>query len=151
MPYELCRHVKTNGKRCESPALTGEFWCFFHNRLLTRHRNLHAIKSETPTVNIQIPALEDRESIQVALSLIVDAIATGVLAEKRAAILLRAIGIASRNALDIDTEPCHTHRIVRNYMANLDGNAIAPRQMDDNSQPPPRPPRPGRLLALDKD
>ena len=81
-PFELCRHVKANGLRCGSPAIRGENWCFFHERLLTRHRNIRAIPSKTPKLNLQLPPLEDRESIQIALSLVTDAILTGVLAEK---------------------------------------------------------------------
>ena len=139
MPYELCRHIKANGIRCGSPALTGEYWCFFHHRLLTRHRNIRAIKSESPQPNLQLPPLEDRESIQLALSLIFEAIATGVLAEKRAVVLLRVIAIASRNVIGTEIGPSEIDDLVRSFWPTLDGHPLAPRQMDDNSEPAPRP------------
>jgi hypothetical protein len=139
MPYELCRHIKANGLRCESPALSEEYWCFFHHRLLTRHRNIRAIKSDSPQPNLQLPPLEDRESIQLALSLIFEAIASGVLAEKRATVLLRVIAIASRNVIGAEIQPWDIDGLVRSYMPTLDGLALAQRQMDDNSVPAPRP------------
>jgi hypothetical protein len=142
MPYELCCHVKTNGLRCESPALTDEFWCFFHHRLLTRHRNIRAIKSESPQPNLQLPPLEDRESIQLALSLIFEAIATGVLAEKRAVVLLRVIAIASRNVVGTGIQPWEIDDLVRSYCPTLDGHPLAGRRMNDNSVPAPRPRKP---------
>ena len=142
MPYELCRHVKTNGRRCGSPALTDGMWCYFHHRLLTRHRNLNTPGTGTVPVDLKLPPLEDHESIQVALSLVADAIVTGTLPEKRAAVLLRAIGLASRNAQDINTEPYDVDRIVRAYLLTLDGLSLSTRRMNDNSRPPARPPVP---------
>jgi hypothetical protein len=139
MPYELCRHVKVNGLRCQSPALTGESWCYFHHRLITRHRYLNQARVDRTTLALRLPALEDRESIQVALSLITDAILTGILPEKRAAILLRAISIASRNASAIVTQPADPDKIVRSTMPTLDGFNLDERRMDDLSQPPARP------------
>jgi len=141
MPFEICRHVKTNGLRCQSPALTDEHWCYFHYRLITRHRYLNEIRTERPV--LQIPALEDRESIQVALSLVSGAVLNGTLSEKRAAILLRALSIASRNALNLDTEPCDSDIVVRSTMPTLDGFHLDERRMSDSSQPPARPPRRG--------
>jgi len=33
--YQLCRHIKTNGQRCQSPALLGSAFCYFHSRVHT--------------------------------------------------------------------------------------------------------------------
>ena len=33
MQYDLCRHIKTNGVQCQSPALAESQWCYFHSRL----------------------------------------------------------------------------------------------------------------------
>ncbi len=30
MQYPLCRHIRTNGLRCKSPALTEAPYCYFH-------------------------------------------------------------------------------------------------------------------------
>jgi hypothetical protein len=42
MQYELCRHVKTNGRQCQAAALAGGIWCYstthytiYENALIT--------------------------------------------------------------------------------------------------------------------
>src|SRR5258708_33429133 len=70
MSVALCRHIKTNGTRCQSPALTGELWCYFHHRLHQRHagfrRNSSNVDYRLPGPHIELAPLEDRESIQLA-------------------------------------------------------------------------------------
>lgn len=34
--YPECRHVKSSGRLCDSPALSGSNWCYFHTRLHER-------------------------------------------------------------------------------------------------------------------
>lgn len=34
--YPECRHVKPSGRLCDSPALSGSNWCYFHRRLHER-------------------------------------------------------------------------------------------------------------------
>lgn len=144
MPYELCRHIRTNGRRCESPAIREEDRCFFHHRI---HRAHHinrvvrpALKPDSPPI-IALPALDDREAIQVALSVVVDAVASAALDPRRAGVLLRGLQIAAKNAADIITEP-RSGPIAVSYHSTLDGFALAPRQMNDNSIPAPRPRKP---------
>jgi hypothetical protein len=88
MQYELCRHVKTNGLQCKGAALAGGIWCYF-----------------------QLTALEDRESVQVALSVIINALATGQLDIKRATALLYGLQLASNNARGLYTEPCAANTV----------------------------------------
>ena len=144
MPYELCRHIRTNGRRCQSPALRDENWCFFHERLHHGHRINRAVQPApgpgAPPI-IALPALGDHEAIQVGISVVVDAVARGHLDPRRAGVLLRGLQIAAKNAADIITEPSGVN-IVRSYMPTLDGLALADRQMDDNSAPAPRPRKP---------
>jgi hypothetical protein len=148
MPYEFCRHVKTNGRRCQSPCLTDQFWCFFHARLHFRHRSLRTVKPAHTPSPLVLPVIEDRESIQVAASLIVGGLATGHLDDKRAASLLRALQIASRNLVgDVVIAP-NPDWIVRSYVPTLDGNELAPRRMSDNSTPPPFEPRDPELKLV---
>lgn len=138
MPYELCRHVKANGRRCQSPTLTDSFWCYFHARLHSRHRDLRSAKPSCTPTALTIPPIEDRESIQVALSLVIGAIASGHIDEKRAATILRGLQIACRNLGGdgyLMTEP-YASSIVRSFQPTADGLNLAPRRMDDNSAPP---------------
>ena len=36
MKNRVCRHIKTNGRRCASPRLTGRDLCYFHARIHQR-------------------------------------------------------------------------------------------------------------------
>ncbi len=88
MPLPLCRHIKTNGTRCKAPSLTEGHWCYFHHRLHQRHRAFRPTEATRgyliPGQHIELTALEDRESVQVALSVVINALATGQLDIKRA-------------------------------------------------------------------
>jgi hypothetical protein len=139
----LCTHIKTNGSPCQSPALRGEPLCFFHNRLqvthqrpqdarpLTSYSQEYAILSEGgrseddpdavarayPHQNqIEFPPLEDAEAVQLATSMLFQAIATGQIHFKRARLLIYTLKVAiinhralfqSRSA-DADPKACST-------------------------------------------
>ena len=135
MPYDFCRHIKANGKVCKSPALTDQTLCYFHRKLRTRHRELvtgqtrdaaaaevvhelvydgdgypvpQALPSQTASpanAEFEMPLLEDRESVQVAISLVVSAIARNRIDPRRAAAILYGLQLASNNASHIVIEP----------------------------------------------
>jgi hypothetical protein len=132
MPYELCRHIKSNGRRCESPALRENNWCFYHERLHTRHRYIREAKATLPDSPLRIPSLEDPESIQIGLSLVVEALATGRLDDKRASVLVRALQAAARNVAHVRNSPYYKS-VVREFTPTLDGLALAPAKMSDKT------------------
>ncbi len=141
MPYELCRHIKANGTTCKAPCVTDSFWCYFHARMHFRHRAIREAKATVATSPLILPVLEDRESIQVAASLVACALALGRIDEKRASTILKALALSARNLTRrLDTEPM-PNTVARSYTPTLDGLDLAPRQMSDNSTPPPYPPR----------
>jgi hypothetical protein len=109
MQYELCRHIKTNGLQCKAAALTGGLWCYFHHRLHQRHTAFRPTQATRgyliPGQHIEHTPLEDRESVQVALSVVINALATGQLEIKRATALLYGLQLASNNARGLHTEP----------------------------------------------
>jgi hypothetical protein len=103
MSYAICRHIKTNGKPCRSPALRESDLCYFHRRLRRSHTALLTVPhtpTDTPTeaalvfdpnglptiqtlptpdrppAELNLPLLEDPESILVSISLVVAAIAS---------------------------------------------------------------------------
>jgi hypothetical protein len=128
MQYELCRHVKTNGTRCKSPSLDGAKWCYFHNRFHQRHttyRHTEATRGYlVPGQHIELTALEDRESVQLALSCVINALATGRLEAKRATALLYGLQLASTNARGLYVEPSATN-VVRTVEPTHDGLDLA--------------------------
>jgi hypothetical protein len=128
MQYELCRHIKANGIQCKAPSLTGEEWCYFHNRLHQRHSNYRHTAATRgyllPGQHIQLTALEDRESVQVALSVVINALATGHLDTKRATALLYGLQLAATNSARIQAEP-YAPNVVRSLHSTPDGLDLA--------------------------
>jgi hypothetical protein len=128
MTYRLCRHIKTNGLQCHSPALEDGLWCYFHHRLHGRHEKYRPTQATRdyliPGQHIELTALEDRESVQVALSVVINALATGNLDIKRATALLYGLQLASNNARGLYTEPTAT-KIVRTVEPSPEGLDLA--------------------------
>src|SRR5258708_2973774 len=109
MKYQLCRHIKTKGLQCKGAALAGGIWCYFHHRLHQRHTAFRPTEATRgyliPGQHIELIPLEDRESVQVALSVVINPLATGQLDIKRATALLYGLQLASNNAAGLQTKP----------------------------------------------
>jgi hypothetical protein len=176
----LCTHIKTNGRPCQSPALAGEPLCFFHNQLRVTHRRppiveaLTSFWQETGILNegdpegdpgtiarvyprqneIEFPPLEDAESVQLATSMLFQAIATGQIYFKRARLLLYTLKIAVINqraltqsraadAASPSTLPPpadHNHQPMIRHPERSAADAAAP--PDDDAPIQPRPAAP---------
>ncbi len=128
MQYELCRHIRTNGLRCKSPALNTANWCFYHDNLHRRHRSFRHTEATRgylcPGQHIQLDTLEDRESVQVALSVVINALAVGHLDTKRATALLYGLQLASMNAATLHNAPPPSET-VRTATETPEGLALA--------------------------
>ena len=83
--YKLCRHIRTSGGRCRAAALANESYCYYH---LTQRRL---------SITLDLPPLEDRHSIQVAVSRVLTSLAAGLLDRRDAGMYLYGIQIASSN------------------------------------------------------
>lgn len=128
MEYDLCRHIRTNGRRCQSPSLLARPWCYFHQHLHRRHQAFRPTEASRgyliPGQHIELTALEDRESVQVALSVVINALATGNLDTRRATAILYGLQLASNNAATIHTQP-HASAIVRTTETDTEGRELA--------------------------
>ena len=96
-----CTHIKVTGQRCGSPALRGEFFCYFHTRV---------IKGVQQRVDMQLHSmalLEDAEAIQFSLMLVVDGLVKGTLDPTRARLIIQALRIAARNAKEARFDDCY--------------------------------------------
>ena len=126
MQYPLCRHIKTNGIQCQAPSLTDANHCYFHTRLYQRHNGFRQTQAapEHPGQHIHLAPLEDRESVQVALSVVINALATGQLEPKRATALLYGLQLASFNAASLQLRPL-PREIVRDVESSPDGLDLA--------------------------
>jgi hypothetical protein len=135
MAFPFCRHILTNGRRCHSPALRDENWCFFHARLHARHRALRPLGTVPAPGTLDLPALEDRDSVQVALSLIISSVASGKLEEKRARVLFLGLTLASRNLANTSFQPSSDYR-VSSCLPTPDGLSLTLPPTNDGSPSP---------------
>jgi hypothetical protein len=96
-----CTHIKVTGQQCGSPALRGEFFCYFHTRV---------IKGVQQRVDMQLHSmalLEDCESIQLSIMHVVDGLLKGTLDPTRARLIIQALRIAARNAKNVRFDDVH--------------------------------------------
>ena len=87
-----CTHIKVTGVRCGSPALRGEQFCYFHQRML------RGVRTPPQSRLHPIALIEDEESIQAALMEVINALMRNTIDLKRATLILRALHIAVKNA-----------------------------------------------------
>lgn len=151
--YHECRHIMPNGGRCHWPALRGTPLCYFHTRI---HR---AAKEPDHAYNepLKLPLLEDRTAIQVALSQVLNALASAKVDARQAGLFLYGLQIASQNVeRDVDILQVTA---VNSVTRTEDGDELAPDRRvcysseDDCSTCPERKncPNYGRLETYDED
>jgi hypothetical protein len=88
----VCTHIKVNGTPCGSPALRGEVFCYFHQRMI------RGVRTPPKSRLHPIALIEDEEGIQASLMEIINALIRNTIDFKRAQLILRALHIAARNA-----------------------------------------------------
>jgi len=86
-----CEFVKHDGERCGSPALKGETRCYNHGESRAKRQAEEAAKI------LQAPTLEDRASVQMALTRVFSLLATNSIEDKTARVMIAALRLAHRN------------------------------------------------------
>ncbi len=89
---KVCTHIKVTGVRCGSPALRGEQFCYFHQRMV------RGVATPPNSRLHPIALIENEEAIQASLMEVINALARNTIDLKRAELILRALHIAVRNA-----------------------------------------------------
>ena len=87
--------LKLPDSTCGSPALRGEFFCYFHTRV---------IKGVPQRVDMRMDSmalLEDSESIQLSIMHVIDGLIKGTLDKTSARLIIQALRIAARNATNV--------------------------------------------------
>jgi hypothetical protein len=159
----ICRHLKTNGTRCQSPSLQGETFCYFHLRLHKEHpspltarqivdarNSLYGSYEEAligagedpmqiarayPNQNeLNFPPLEDAESIQLAASMLFHAVSQGQVHLRRARILRDILRVANASCGRVKPTPESAHSVVREVERTPEGVTIA--RHDEALEPP---------------
>jgi hypothetical protein len=117
--YQICRHIKTNGLPCESPALKGNPFCYYHSKVHTVGAEPHLRYGP-----LQLPPPEDAASILLSVARINDAIINNRIELKKATALLYSIQIASQF---IDRKkPFDVNKAVQSAELTVQGDELAP-------------------------
>ena len=114
MPHvKLCSHIKVTGVRCGSPALRGEEFCYFHQRML------RGIQTPPEARLHPVALIENEEAIQSSLMEVINAIARNSIDLRRADLILKALHIAVKNSRRIrfDLNTASMVQEVPNYPA----------------------------------
>jgi hypothetical protein len=84
--YPECRHVMPSGLHCQSPAMRGSSFCYYHSRPVRPVRPRRP--SEEP---IGLPFVLEASSCLEAINEVIQALAGNRISNRRAAILLHSI------------------------------------------------------------
>ncbi|MGP8252817.1 MAG: hypothetical protein ACLQHF_12335 [Terracidiphilus sp.] len=87
--YAACRHIKPTGLRCQSPAMRGHAFCYFHAKA-------HGITRNSARANLLLPMAEEHAAVQMAVHQIIQALLAKQIDAKEAGVMLYGIQIASQ-------------------------------------------------------
>ena len=116
-----CQYIKTDGRRCGSPALKTKRWCYFHYEV------------NRPTYSLDIPPLEDGDAVQLALTDLARAVADSRIELKQAALLAYILQTASANLKRVHIGD-HTTDMVRD-LPPIDAYTRGPSTQEPVSAP----------------
>ena len=151
---KACSHIKVTGELCRGFAIKDSNFCYFHHRTRLRHENLRraltqrrydvaTFKGQHRMMQIpgsklwfddlsaevfdalQLPVLEDKESVQVALNCVARAIVTQLLSPQQAKVLLYNIQLVMNNLPGTFTVPSD-HCEEDSYYTTADTEPIHP-------------------------
>ncbi len=100
-----CQHIKVNGIQCGSPALKRRKFCYFHDRWQQRRIQIGANQARRARYSLDLPILEDANSVQVALMQGLRLLLTHQIDHKTASLLFYALQTASSNLAQTDFAP----------------------------------------------
>jgi hypothetical protein len=113
-PIEIrrCRHVKTNGTQCGSPALKAGELCYYHEHNRPQPVELYLDGERYCDGQIVLPVFEDAHSIQTVIRQVVQLMLTRRIERKDAGLLLYALQIASGNLKTMQAEKAKPTQVV---------------------------------------
>jgi hypothetical protein len=113
-PVEIrrCRHVKTNGTQCGSPALKGKELCYYHEQNHPEPVEFYLDDEPGCASQMVLPVFEDAHSIQTVIRRVVQLLLAQKIARKDAGLLLYALQIASGNLKTMQTEKAKPTQVV---------------------------------------
>jgi hypothetical protein len=122
-----CQHILNTGRRCKGPAVKGTDFCHWHD------------KSRNTTDKSPLPLLEDGNSVQLALTMVLRGIQSGQYSPKQGTSMLYGLSIASYNLKKVHVD-YEFHAYVE--PANAESVCASPVQPPPVLHQPAQPPVP---------
>lgn len=113
--YQACRHIKSSGLRCQSPAMRGHSFCYFHARAHKRTRS-------ADDQEFSFPVPEDFAAIQESIGKVLDSIANERMNPSQSSQILRGLQIAMQT---IPRTPAPPVNSVQKITLTKDGDELA--------------------------
>ena len=93
---QTCHHYQApTGQRCGSPALKGEYYCY-HHHIKNAARSNRRVLIDPEVTCMELPPIEDRASIFVALAAVVHRLAENTVDTRRAGQMIYGLQVALR-------------------------------------------------------
>src|SRR6185437_13041583 len=86
-------YMAPTGQRCGSPALKGDYYCY-HHHLKNAKRTQQRVLIDPEVTRMELPPIEDRASIFVALAAVVHRLAGNTIDTRRAGQMIYALQVA---------------------------------------------------------
>lgn len=115
--FAACRHIKSDGIRCQSPAMRQSDFCYFHVKLHTSARGAERRK-------LKFSAIEDTAGVSIAVSQTLNALIGKRIDAKQAWLALYGIQIMARK---IDHHRDSPRDTVRDTIRSQKGDELAPK------------------------
>ncbi len=145
-----CYHYQApSGQRCGSPALKGEYYCF-HHLVKTNYKKSNRVLVDPEITSMELPPIEDRASIFIALAAVVHRLAENTIDTRRAGQMIYGLQVAmralappstQRSGTSSSNKSCHSERAQRveepreTTPAKASDTAPPPQPATDNLQP----------------
>jgi hypothetical protein len=143
--YATCRHVMPSGLSCQSPAIRGSAFCYFHGRRIPSQA-----KSPSTEHRVEIPATLGQNEFPKALNSVLQGLADGRVSPRRASILLMGLQMALNHPETRSPAPAAptSESLLDELFLSADAsdetvsliNALAEKLGLDPKTAPPRPP-----------
>jgi hypothetical protein len=105
---QQCHHYQApSGQRCGSPALKGEYYCY-HHHIKHPNRNNRRVLIDPEVTRMELPPIEDRASIFLALAAVVHRLAENTIDTRRAGQMIYGLQVAMRALDPPPSQRCRT-------------------------------------------
>jgi hypothetical protein len=117
-----CRHILPRGTKCKAPALRGNLYCYFHDKLGHYEQDGRRYEREP----LFLPSLEDTRGIQMAVAQTLAAFGSGRIDARQTGLYLYGLQLATQLAAAAPEVP--PQEMVRSTTCDGAGQIIGPEE-----------------------